>query len=664
MSDFVRGGQIILHKIRMVWQVVKRLIKISVLIWMGIIAMHYIKFTDSSDWHIAKKWLYKDIVKNIDANRKIEYIDDWGYERIQDIQTFENSSYVKSKINRFESLFHQGSRKGLIWSIVIMFCITGYMWMQGRSFKAQKELRGIFLITAKRLKKILRNHNSSVDYQPFEIAGFPYPVDGNKSSFTAGEQGHTLIIGSTGSGKTTTIMNLVKQLDERNEKAIIVDVKGDYIEKFYKAERGDVILNPLDERSRNWSFLYETDELKGFSTIAKSLLPKTSKSDPIWTDSARIVLAQLATLFHTEGISLCAFANKILNADLKVISRYLKKTPAGKAVNMDIEKAALSVLMTLTVYIRPLKLYKSIENAFSITEWIKDDEQKGFLFIGSNTEVKEDLNPLVSAQVDIAVNTLTALKKKSKTPKIWFIMDEVAYFEQEIPNLKSGLTLSRSYGGCFVLGVQDISGLRKIYDRDTTETITNNCKTKVCMNVEGKENAEWISQTMGEGEVMEYQEGLSYGAHEMRDGIQMNQRQVIKRAVLASEAMNLRTGHGFIKFAGFSPSKFKEGFRYLPKRTEGYVENEQLRSLLIDEIEDGIEQRLRIERELEEEGKYTNIVKSNEKAEPTEDSSNKGNNEDGDEPTDNKESKSGNAGTKSSADKSTSPNSVEIEEIF
>ena len=232
--------------------------------------------------------------------------------------------------------------------------------------------------------------------------------------------------------------------------------------------------------------------------------------------------------------------------------------------------------MMLSTYLRPLKLYRSAENCFSITDWVNDEGKNNFLFIGSRADVKEDINPIITTQVDIAVNALRSLKSSSNVPKIWFILDEIPYFDNAIPSLKDGLATARSFGGCFVLGSQDMSSIAKIYSRETAESIANNCKTKVFMNIAGKESAQWCSDSLGEGEIEEWHEGLSYGAHEMRDGIQVNQNRIIRKNVLPSELMMLKSGQGFINFAGFAPAKFNFSDFYFKKITDGYIENTEL----------------------------------------------------------------------------------------
>ncbi len=53
-------------------------------------------------------------------------------------------------------------------------------------------------------------------------------------------------MGDTGTGKSTLIKQLLQQIADRGEIAIVYDPAGEFTESFYKESRGDWILNPLD----------------------------------------------------------------------------------------------------------------------------------------------------------------------------------------------------------------------------------------------------------------------------------------------------------------------------------------------------------------------------------------------------------------------------------
>jgi hypothetical protein len=67
------------------------------------------------------------------------------------------------------------------------------------------------------------------------------------------ESSHIMLMGDTGSGKSSAIRQILRQVKERGESAIVYDPAMDFISEFYSPERGDLILNPLDERCPYWN---------------------------------------------------------------------------------------------------------------------------------------------------------------------------------------------------------------------------------------------------------------------------------------------------------------------------------------------------------------------------------------------------------------------------
>ena len=67
------------------------------------------------------------------------------------------------------------------------------------------------------------------------------------------EPQHFLISGAPGTGKSTAIRSILRQIQRRGEIAVVLDPECDYVPEFYRPEMGDLILNPLDARCPSWS---------------------------------------------------------------------------------------------------------------------------------------------------------------------------------------------------------------------------------------------------------------------------------------------------------------------------------------------------------------------------------------------------------------------------
>src|SRR5258708_8099846 len=69
------------------------------------------------------------------------------------------------------------------------------------------------------------------------------------------ESSHILVMGDSGKGKSALIRQILLQIKHRGETAIVYDpaTPADYVPYFLTPSRGDVILNPLDQRMPYWT---------------------------------------------------------------------------------------------------------------------------------------------------------------------------------------------------------------------------------------------------------------------------------------------------------------------------------------------------------------------------------------------------------------------------
>jgi hypothetical protein len=66
------------------------------------------------------------------------------------------------------------------------------------------------------------------------------------------ETKHFKLIGTTGTGKSTAIGEMLSRALARGDRAVIADPDGGYMARFYDRDRGDVVLNPFDSQSVKW----------------------------------------------------------------------------------------------------------------------------------------------------------------------------------------------------------------------------------------------------------------------------------------------------------------------------------------------------------------------------------------------------------------------------
>ena len=138
------------------------------------------------------------------------------------------------------------------------------------------------------------------------------------------ETQHTIVSGTTGSGKTVLISDLVQQIRQRGDRCVIYDKMGSYTQAFFDPER-DVLLNPLDDRAPRWSPFYEARSPRDFDTMAAALIPQQKDTvDPFWVTAARQLFSNGAGVLWEQG-----------ERDNRVLVEHLLKTNLKAARRSD-----------------------------------------------------------------------------------------------------------------------------------------------------------------------------------------------------------------------------------------------------------------------------------------------------------------------------------------
>jgi type IV secretory pathway TraG/TraD family ATPase VirD4 len=135
----------------------------------------------------------------------------------------------------------------------------------------------------------------------------------------------------------------------------------------------------------------------------------------------------------------------------------------------------------------------------------------------------------------------------------FFILDELGAL-QKLSSLIDGLTLGRSKGMSFFLGVQDFGKIDLLYGRQMRETIWNNSITKVMLRVDAPEVAKYLSDQIGQMEVEESHHSHSMGVKDGRDGMSRSRQVQLRRAMLPSEIQAIPDLTAVAKIAELDPA--------------------------------------------------------------------------------------------------------------
>jgi type IV secretory pathway TraG/TraD family ATPase VirD4 len=143
-------------------------------------------------------------------------------------------------------------------------------------------------------KQLARLTGAEADSRALAVGTVPIP--------SRLETRHLSMIGTTGSGKTTALRQMLDGIEARGEAALVYDTSGEFIAHYYRPERGDVILNPFDARCAFWSPFAEIAHPADADRIAQQFITETGQSDrDVWLETSRILVANMIRALWREG---------------------------------------------------------------------------------------------------------------------------------------------------------------------------------------------------------------------------------------------------------------------------------------------------------------------------------------------------------------------------
>jgi type IV conjugative transfer system coupling protein TraD len=385
---------------------------------------------------------------------------------------------------------------------------------------------------------------------------------------------HLLVHGTVGMGKSQFIMKLLDCLRARGDRVIIYD-KGCTFTQAYFQEDHDVLLNPFDERCANWDLWLEAPKDELLENMAESLIPMHGENDPFWVNAARTVFSCVAsTMRGDEERSLSKLLRLLVTGELCELEPYLKGTAAATLVSSKIEKTAISIRSVITTYLKSLHslsgLEESGQTAFSIRDYLLNEDLGGWLFISSNGEQHKSLKPLISMWIAMASLTLLSLPEDAHR-RIWFICDELPSLHK-LPLLGETIAEVRKFGGCFLLGMQSFSQLEKVYGRSGAAEIFDLLNTRAFFASPSHEMAQLVSKELLNEEIDDTRENYSYGANSIRDGISLGKNRITRPLVTYPEIMGLNPLTCYLRLPGHYPiTKLELLYKKRPVKAEGFL---------------------------------------------------------------------------------------------
>ncbi len=349
---------------------------------------------------------------------------------------------------------------------------------------------------------------------------------------------HFLIVGDSGTGKSAAIRQVLSQIWERGETAIVYDPALEYLPQFYRESRGDVILNPLDARCPFWMPSDEAPHEAEALTVAASLFPERGWENRFFVDAPRKIFAHLVNLKPTPE-QLTYWMCHEQEIDARVQGTEMWAMIHSTAPNQ--RSGVLGSLNMVADAFRLLPAERETKRRWSAYQW--SQERRGWLFLTSKPTMRERLQPLLSLWLDLLVLRLMN-ESGNGARKTWFVLDELATL-QRLPQLTTAITESRKSNCPMVLGFQGKAQVEALYGH-IAEAMLSQPATKIFFKTSEPHASEWISKSIGEVEVERFRESRTRGVFPQHR--ENEQREITREPlVMASEIGGLEPLHGYLK---------------------------------------------------------------------------------------------------------------------
>ena len=369
-----------------------------------------------------------------------------------------------------------------------------------------------------------------------EYAGVPLVNNGKKIWVDDGEY-HSLIIGSTGSGKTQTqVQPLVQVLAKKGESMIVTDPKGEIYRDngVMLKERGYniVILNFRDPQNGNaWNPLTVPYNLykEGNSDksgelledLGKNILYEKNASDPFWGNSASSYFAGLGMALVEDAKpeevninSINAMSNQgaaKCGPGSNYIKEYFKEKDPNTPAYVNAQGTVFApnetqggILATFNDKIRAFAARENISEMLSYSDFDMKDigRKKTAVFIVVQDE-KSTYHSLATIFIKQCYETLIDVAQTMPNGKLPyrtnFILDEFANMPP-INDIGNMISAARSRNIRFDIIIQNFSQLDGVYGSEVAETIKGNCGNIIYLISSELKALEEISKLCGEKE--------------------------------------------------------------------------------------------------------------------------------------------------------------------
>ena len=435
--------------------------------------------------------------------------------------------------------------------LVAGFALALIAYIRGRGRNSTEMYkRGVLLSDAtgwqRRYARLKKSRNGAST-----LAGIPIPI--------GDETKHFKLIGTTGTGKSTAIRELMSSALARGDRAIFADPDGGYCRGFFDRYRGDIVLNPFERGSLKWDLFAELHNPYDAEQIASGLIPSSfDASASEWRAYARTFVCALVRGCLARKRRDCADLWRLLavapNEELQPLVAGTPAQPFLDPENARMFGSIRSIAVSATAAFEYVQAQRAAP--FSVRAWVRSRTNPGILFIPYKAGQIAALKSMIATWLRLAIFEAMSVDE-NHDQRLWFVIDELDALGA-IDGLKDALARLRKFGGRCVLGFQSIAQVSSTYGQGDAHTIVENCGNTLILRCSSSENggtSEFASRLIGEREIVRKQisrgsdREAAFSMRGARRSRNTSEQHVTETAVMASQIEQLPDLSGYLKLA-------------------------------------------------------------------------------------------------------------------
>lgn len=220
---------------------------------------------------------------------------------------------------------------------------------------------------------------------------------------------------SPGAGQSVTLRDLLADIRQRGDRAIVIDNGGEFMRDFAAAD--DLVLSPFDARSPGWNLINEIRAPHDWARMARSVIADGHGNDKSWHEMAQTLFANIGTTVGGDNQQLLeiatAYSGKMLEPILDGTSSAILTKDGGERLLTNIR----------SVFAHALASWQYMPGGdFSLRSYMQGDDRR-WLFVPFKESESGVCRALIAAWMDILVSA--GLERPEGGQQTWIIIDEL-----------------------------------------------------------------------------------------------------------------------------------------------------------------------------------------------------------------------------------------------